>query len=606
MIRYSIVPESPAAHRFEVSLQLPASKGNAFELHMPAWIRGSYMVRDFARHILSLKGVCQGATVDLEKLDKQTWKLIAPCDGTLVVSYQVYAWDLSVRGAHLDVTHGYFNGPCVFLGVAGKDQEPCEVIIKRPAGERYTQWTLATTLPARHVDNQGFGRYVADNYEALLDHPVEMGLFQEAAFEVGGVPHRFVANTNQSFDLQRICADLKKICQTEVDLFGELPLSQYMFLLWVVGSGYGGLEHRDSTSLMIGRDSLPFKGMQKISSGYRRLLGLCSHEYFHLWNVKRIRPEVFNQQGTAREVHTRQLWVFEGVTSYYDELLLLRSGVIETKDYFEMLAEAVTRLHRAPGRFRQTLEESSFDAWTKFYKQDENAPNAIVSYYLKGALVALLLDLAIRLRSEGRLSLDRVMREFWHRFGKTDTGVTESAFEQLVEEVTGLNFSSEFDLWLRTTDELPLAEAFKEFGVELHLLPAKSHSDLGGVVDARPEIEGGKPVLGAKLEPRPSGLLLLQVFDGGAAQAAGLSAGDEIVAVDGLRMEQPALEAYLSQQPAESLVHVHVFRGDELMTFKVAPLPAPADTCWFFLSEDIDAAHLQRRTEWLSGHVDRG
>jgi len=605
VIRYTIQPESPEAHRFEISMQFEAAKGVACELFMPAWIRGSYMVRDFARNILSLRGQCQGLPVDLEKVDKQTWRVTAQCDGDLVITYQVYAWDLSVRAAHLDITHAYFNGSSVFLGVVGRELDPCEVELLRPQGERYAQWKLATTLPVKDADAHGFGRYTADDYEALLDHPVEMGDHLEAGFDVAGVPHRIVTNARHPFDLDRLCADLTKICLAEVALFGELPLTQYLFMLWVVGNGYGGLEHRDSTSLMISRDSLPVKGVQKVSAGYRRLLGLCSHEYFHLWNVKRIRPDVFNQEGTAREVHTRQLWVFEGITSYYDELLLLRSGVIDIKDYFEMLAETVTRLHRGSGRFRQTLEDSSFDAWTKFYKQDENAPNAIVSYYLKGALVALLLDLTIRLRSEGHYSLDTVMREFWLRYGKTETGVPESAFETLVEEVTGLSFNTEFDHWLRGTEEIPLATALQEFGVELHLMPAKSQSDLGGVVDASPAVEAGKPVLGAKLEQSTSGLMLQQVFDGGAAQGAGLSAGDEIVAVDGLRMDPARLEAYLAQTAPDAAVNIHAFRRDELMEFEVRPLPAREDTCWFFLPEDVSEDRRQRRTAWLFGHDGR-
>jgi predicted metalloprotease with PDZ domain len=557
------------------------------------------MVRDFARHIVSVDAECNHRPVELIKLDKQTWRISDPLDTALTLTYRVYAWDLSVRGAHVDTTHAYFNGPCLFLGVQGRELEPCEVVFHKPDGERYADWRLALSMSPIEVDSKGFGRYQVSDYETLLDHPVEMGVFTQGEFRVRDVPHRFVLSGRHTADLERICRDVGKICEAEAALFGELPVEEYLFLLWVVGSGYGGLEHKNSTSLMIGRDSLPVPTQPEVTPGYRRLLGLCSHEYFHLWNVKRITPEVFHREATASEVYTRQLWIFEGITSYYDELLLLRSGVIAIKDYFEMVAEGVTRVMRGSGRHKQTLEESSFEAWTKFYKQDENAPNAIVSYYAKGALVAMMLDLNIRTRSDGEKSLDHVMRALWQQYGKPGVGLPEGAFEHLVEEVTGLDFKADFDRWVRSTDELTLAESLREFGIELYLLPANSAADLGGVVDKRPKVEPGKPVLGARFEQQTNGVLLQQVFDGGAAQAAGLSAGDLIIALDGLRVDAQGLEHYLSQRPVDSRVAVHLFRRDELMTFELKPLPAPADTCSFYLTPELDEKQRRLQNSWL-------
>jgi predicted metalloprotease with PDZ domain len=376
-------------------------------------------------------------------------------------------------------------------------------------------------------------------------------------------------------------------------MFGELPVQEYLFMLWVVGEGYGGLEHRNSTSLMISRRDLPARTMEKVSKGYRKLLGLCSHEYFHLWNVKRITPEVFLKQGTQQEVYTRQLWVFEGITSYYDDLMLLRSGVIQRQDYFELVAETMTRVMRGSGRYKQTREESSFDAWTKFYKQDENAPNAIVSYYAKGALFAMLLDLEIRLRSQQRHSLDDVMRLAWQRYGSTGVGLPEAGFELLVSEVTGEDYSELFDLALRSTGELPLKKRLKDFGVELHLLPAKSAKDSGGYLSDHPKPKPANPVLGAKWQEKNGSLFLLQVHDHGAAQQAGLSAGDEILALDGLRMNATDMERTVSECEPGSSIHFHIFRRDELMQFDVKPQPAPLDTCYFYLPDDLD--ETQRR-----------
>ncbi|MCU7852901.1 MAG: PDZ domain-containing protein [Candidatus Thiodiazotropha sp. (ex Monitilora ramsayi)] len=604
MIHYHIKPSSPEAHILEIRLliQEPSPEGQI--LYLPAWIRGSYMVRDFARNIVTISASSDNESVALIKQDKQTWKA-APVDGSLLVTYRVYAWDLSVRAAHVDTTHAYFNGPSVFLGVAGCENQPCHVEIARPNGKKYRQWRLAYAMPSITIDQEGFGTFQAEDYEALLDCPAEMGEFSETSFVVNECPHRLFVNGKQSMDMDRIRSDLVAICREEVELFGELPIQNYLFLLWVVGDGYGGLEHRNSTSLMISRRDLPTKSMEEMSKGYRRLLGLCSHEYFHLWNVKRITPEVFQTQGTEREVYTRQLWVFEGITSYYDELVLVRSGVIDRRNYFEMMAETVTRVMRGSGRHKQTLEASSFDAWTKFYKQDENAPNAIVSYYAKGALLALLLDLTIRLRSEDKFSLDDVMRLLWQRHGKTNLGLPEGGFEALVDEVTGLDFREFFDLGARSIVDLPLEGALQEFGVELHLIPAKSSSDNGGVMDARSKSTSARSALGAKWQQKGSGIFLQQVFDDGAAQKAGLSAGDEIVAVDGVRMDASDMEHLIAQIPAGDSLTFHIFRRDELMPFEVSPLPAPPDTCYFYLPEKIDDAQRIRREAWLQGYARR-
>ena len=282
------------------------------------------MIRDFARHIITIDASCGGEKLRLSKIDKQTWQA-EPCDDDLMLTYTVYAWDLSVRGAHLDNSHAYFNGPCVFLSVDGREHETCECEITLPDSPHTSNWLVATGMPAFAVQPNGAGTYRLPDYEALLDHPVEMGEFNQTTFEVDGISHRFIVSGRQRGDLSRLCNDLEKICAEHITMFGELPVENYLFLLWVVGDGYGGLEHRNSTSLLCSRDDLPVPGLPAMSDGYRKLLGLCSHEYFHLWNVKRIMPKVFQTSGTDKEVYTRQLWVFEGITSYYDDLALVRS-----------------------------------------------------------------------------------------------------------------------------------------------------------------------------------------------------------------------------------------------------------------------------------------
>ncbi|MEW8507763.1 MAG: PDZ domain-containing protein [Candidatus Thiodiazotropha sp.] len=593
---------SAHAHLFEVELTISQPDPGGQLVYLPSWIRGSYMVRDFARNIVSISAFTADQPVSLLKLDKQSWRA-EPVTGELRLVYRVYAYELSVRSAHFDTLHAYFNGSSLFLAVAGQEARPCRLSILSPTDTYAENWRLATGMPSRDVDALGFGDYLCDNYEALIDYPVEVGEFSAYEFSLEGRRHRFVISGVHDADGDRLCSDLQRICREEAELFGELPITDYLFLLQVVGDGYGGLEHRNSTSLMISRDDLPTRGEDKVTEGYRRLLTLCSHEYFHLWHVKRITPEIFLQQDTTAEVHTRQLWIFEGITSYYDELVLVRSGVINHKAYFEMMAETVTRVMRGSGRHKQTLEESSFDAWTKFYKQDENAPNAIVSYYAKGALFALLLDLTIRLHSDNRLSLDDVMRSMWQRYGRMSLGVAENGFENLVYEVTSLDLQPLFDLGVRSTQELPLEEALAEFAVELHLLPAENSEDKGKVVTEPPRTVTPKLVLGATWKQLEKRIRLLQVFDGGGAQMAGISPGDEIVAVDGLNMSGKQMEKYIAQKQEGASVEVHLLRRDELKVFTITPLPAVADTCTIYLPQHPGSIQQQRLNNWLKAHV---
>jgi predicted metalloprotease with PDZ domain len=376
-------------------------------------------------------------------------------------------------------------------------------------------------------------------------------------------------------------------------------MERYLFQVMAVGDGYGGLEHRSSTSLLCKRSDLSKSGEEQISDGYRDFLGLCSHEYFHLWNVKRIRPRVFKEADLSREAHTRLLWAFEGITSYYDDLSLVRSGRIENSSYLDLLARVITRVLRGSGREKQTLEESSFDAWTKFYKADENAPNAIVSYYSKGALVALALDLLIRRESAGDKSLDDLMRALWERYGRSDLGVGEGDIEALAQEVTGLELGDFFDQALRGTDELPLAELLQQVGVGYRLRAARNSADKGGVAKGEESPAPQEPVLGATIRDERGEARIAVVFDGGAAQEAGLSAGDLVIAVDGLRVTAGNIEQRIVGIPEGYSVTVHAFRRDELMRFDLKPQAAPENTCELRLLDDPDEEQLQRQQAWL-------
>ncbi|MHB1374992.1 MAG: M61 family metallopeptidase [Thauera sp.] len=591
-VEYRIRVADPGAHLFAVEciVRNPDPEGQVVSL--PAWIPGSYMIREFARNIVSIAALADDEPCTLEKLDKHTWRAaVAAGARKLLLQYQVYAWDLSVRSAHLDTTHGFFNGTSVFLAVAGRSAAPCIVTIERPEADVCRHWKLITSMPPEHGragDGCRFGRFRVADYDELIDHPVEMGEFSLARFEAAGVPHDIALSGRQDCDLERLCADLRRICEWQIALFGApAPVDYYAFLTLVVGDGYGGLEHRASTALICSRADLPWKGMEGLPEAYRSFLGLCSHEYFHTWNVKRIKPAAFTPYDLTRENHTRLLWAFEGFTSYYDDLALVRSGVIGVEDYLELLGKTVSNVMRGSGRLKQSVAESSFDAWTKYYRQDENAPNAIVSYYAKGALIALALDLQLRAGSDGRISLDDVMRLLWQRHGLTGLGVPEDGIFAAVRDVGGEGLGRRLARWLQKAvegcEELPLARLLKPMGVALDATPASS-----------------APVLGIKLAAGGSEAKVANVFDAGPAQQAGVSAGDVLVAVDGLRVTgAKSLDDMLARRRAGDEVSLHVFRRDELMSFSVVLVKAPADKYSLKLSERAPAGARALRKGWL-------
>ncbi|MFT5534007.1 MAG: putative metalloprotease with PDZ domain [Burkholderiaceae bacterium] len=588
-IHYTIVARDLAAHLFDVTLTIAQPDPAGQLLSLPAWIPGSYMIREFARNIVQIRATSGGKKVTLRKRDKHGWQA-GVCSGALVVSYEVYAWDLSVRAAHLDQTHGFFNGTSVFLQVAGQEAVPHVVDIVKPEDVACKHWRVATALPELDAKRLGFGTYVAANYDELIDHPVELGTFALATFFAQGVPHDIVITGNvPNLDMARLQADLTRICEAQITLFEpeskRAPMARYLFMTLAVGDGYGGLEHRASTALICKRADLPVLGQPELSDGYRTFLGLCSHEYFHTWNVKRIKPAAFAPYALASESYTSLLWLFEGFTSYYDDLMLVRSGVIDDAAYFTLLGKTIDSVLRGSGRSKQSVAESSFDAWIKYYRQDENAPNAIVSYYTKGSLVALTLDLTIRAETAGKKSLDDVMRLLWQRYGRdffeTGRGVTEAEVEALIDEASGLKLKRLLDRAVRGTSDLPLADLLAPFGVVF-----------------APKKAAGVVALGVRAARDGNDCKLASVYEKGVAHRAGLSAGDVLVAIDGLRINATNLADLLRRYRAGDKVEVHAFRRDELMTFnvKLALDDAPANN----LSRlDKPAAAVKLRRAWL-------
>ncbi|MDI1237790.1 MAG: peptidase M61 [Polaromonas sp.] len=507
------------AHLFRVTLTI-AQPAALQRVALPVWIPGSYLVREFSKNLQGLRAR-QGARAlpagQIAQLDKCSWQIRCNADRPLVLVYEVYANDSSVRTASLDAGRGFFNGSSLCLRVEGHDQAPHRLEVM--AAPAISGWSVATGLDAVKVDKQGFGSYLAANYDELVDCPVEMGNFWSGSFVACGVPHRFVvAGATASFDGARLLADTRKICEAQIRLWHgnkKPPHKDYVFMLHAVDDGYGGLEHRNSTALICKRQDLPRLGSSKLPEGYTTLRGLISHEYFHTWNVKRLRPAEFGSYNYSGENYTQLLWFFEGFTSYYDELILCRAGLIDEAAYLRLLNKTINQVMQTPGRLVQSVAQASFDAWVKYYRQDENTPNATVSYYTKGALVALCLDLSLRAESKDTVlaTLDDVMRSLWLR---CRGGVMcEADVAAALQGVGGRSYAAEIARWVHGKSELPLKDLLQRHGVAVLEEPAQLAQALG----LRVQETGGS-------------IHVKTVLRGGAAERAGFAAGDEWIGLE--------------------------------------------------------------------------
>jgi predicted metalloprotease with PDZ domain len=561
MADYRVGLAAPQAHRYLVTLRL-ARPAPQQRLSLPVWAPGSYVVRDFARHLSGLRARQGGRALATEAVGLSCWQVACSGDDDLVVDYEVHAFDPSVRGAWLDGGRGFVNGPALFLRAEGRDDEPQRVAFEAlPAG-----WQVATAMAAAD------GGFVAADYAELIDHPFALGPLWRAPFEAGGVAHELcVVGAWPSFDGARLVADLRRLCETQVAFWGEAPMARYAFLLHAGEDGYGGLEHRCSSALTVPRRDLPRRGDAALSDGAVGVLALAGHEYFHAWNGARLKAPEYVAPRLDAACPSPLLWFYEGFTTYYEDLLLLRAGLIDRARYLKLLARPINAVAAAPGRFRHSLAEASFEAWTKFYRRDENTPNVTVSYYDQGALVALLADLS--LRRAGR-SLDDTMRTLWRRGAPADEAAIAGA---LGEPVAG-----DVLRWVHGRGELPLAEALAAFGVTL-----------------RAELPTLAARLGLRVSEGPlSGVQVRQVLRGSAAEAAGLAAGDELLAADGWRLRRldEALQWVTPGQPFELLLA----RDQRVLSLPVAlPAEAAAPAVSLVADEGADVNALARRRAWL-------
>ena len=590
-IRYRVACADRHAHLFEVTLAIDAPAAGQ-RVSLPVWIPGSYLVREFAKNLQGLQARQGRRTLAVTQLDKASWQIDCAAGKPITLSYQVCAYDNSVRTAWLDDERGFFNATSLCLRVEGQTGEAHGLeVLAPPAKAGRARWACATSLAPAGIDKQGFGHYLAVDYDELADSPVEMGAFWSADFEVCGVPHRFVvAGATASFDSDRLIADTRAICETQMrfwhgDKVGKRggpkpPQERYVFMLNAVDDGYGGLEHRRSTALICARRDLPRHGSARQAEGYTTLLGLISHEYFHTWNVKRLRPLDFASYDYGRENYTELLWFFEGFTSYYDDLLLRRAGRIDDATYLRLVNKTINQVMQTPGRQVQSVAQASFDAWVKYYRQDEQTPNGTVSYYTKGALVALCFDLT--LRAEGKGSLDDVMRHLWKTSGNGGP-ISEADIAGALQAVGGRSYAAELARWVHGTGELPLADLLRGRGVAVLDDPAQRAQELG-----------------LRVAESSGSVQIKVVLRGGAAERAGLVANDEWLGIElAATRSQPAqawrigklddLALYLGAQKKMTAL---VARDRKLLRLPLA-LPSGATT-WRLVAHD--AAKL---SNWL-------
>ena len=571
-ISYQVSMSEPTSHLFEVRLQVKGWQAPTLDLKMPVWTPGSYLVREYARHVqdFSAQASLGNQSLESRKLSKNHWQITTEDIADLTVRYRVFANELTVRTNHLDATHAYFNGAAVFLYIPGLEQQPIIVKIVPPR----SNWQVTTTLP---VVAGEVNTFTAKDFDTLVDSPFEIGWHHLYDFEAQGLPHQLAIWGEGNAQPTSMIEDIKKIIQVEADLYGGLPYERYLFILHLSDSGFGGLEHKNSCSL-----NYPRFGF-RLRDKYNRFIQLVAHEFFHLWNVKRIRPKALETFDYDLENYTTSLWFSEGTTSYYDLVIPLRAGIYNHKTFLENLGQEITKFLTKPGRKVQSLSESSFDAWIKLYRRDANSDNSQISYYLKGELVSLLLDLLIRSRHNNQRSLDEVMRQMWQRFGKEEIGFTPSQLWQVIESVAGIDLTDFRDRYLDSTEELPFDEYLEPFGLRVN-----------SIMDPEPF-----PYMGIKVEAENGKQTIKFVAAGSPAALAGIDAGDELLALDKMGVTSEQLSDRLRDYQPDDTIEVTVFHQNQLRTLPVKLAPPQPSRYEIVQIENLTEVQKKNFSGWL-------
>ncbi len=571
-ISFTVAMPRPYTHLFEIELRvkIPANlqAPSESDLVMPVWTPGSYLIREFERHVQDFAADADGRALEWAKIDKDTWRVKTGGARQWRASYRVYANELTVRTSELNSDHAFWNNATLLMYPAGSLNAPSTLHIVPPSG-----WKIATGLPAA-PDQQNTFR--AENFDVLYDCPFEVSNFNELDFQVRGVPHRIIIDGEGNYDPERLRTDVQKIVVAETVMFGGIPYHDYTFILHLRSNTGGGLEHLNSTALGFKRFGFATE------DGYRKFQALVAHEFFHLWNVKRIRPDALGPFDYTKENYTRLLWVAEGITEYYGQLMVRRAGLISDQVYLDHLAKQIQDFQETPGRQVMSAEEASFDAWIKFYRPDENSVNSQISYYDKGELLGLLLDLDLRRRTDNTKSLDDVMRYLYTEFFLKGRNYSPADFQKACELMAGASLEDFFARYVRGRDDLGAVYNRTLAGAGLQVEQAGVAI---GLTDDRPVRLKG--FLGADLEDKPDGdfIVIKNVRAGSPAYEQGLNAKDKVIALDGARVDKDTFEALIAAKRPGTTVRITVFRFDDVRTFdiklsgvvdapyQIAPLP---------------------------------
>ena len=583
-LSYTLSFPQPHTHLYEVVLTIANVSTAQLDLHLPTWTPGSYLQREYARHVQDFAANEDGGRrLEWRKMEKAMWRIEAGASAekprTIRASYRVYANELFTQTSHLDSTHAYFNGASLFMYVPSAKDRPHRIRFVTPE-----TWRVSTPL-ALHPDAEGY--YTAPDYDRLVDSPTEIGTHRLLEFTVREKLHRVAIWGEFHFDENRLKADLAKIVEAGAQIFGSLPYDHYLFIVHVQPGIGGGTEHLNSNVSMTRPESF------KSDRGYKGFLGLESHEYFHHWNVKRIRPAALGPFDYQRENYTRGLWVAEGVTSYYGDLLLRRGGITTTAEYLESLAALLAGYEQLPGRFIQSAESASFDAWIKHYRPDENSPNTAMSYYMKGEILGLLFDLEIRSRTNGTKSLDDVMRLLLENHGLPKPGFTDAELKAAFEKVAGADLGDFWRRYVSGNEEIDFAAYLDKAGLQLTrdyqpaTPPANSKTGKPGTIGLRTRLQGDR-------------VFVANTLSGFPAYEGGLNTGDEIVAIDGRRVDAASAPERLNDLRASQRVTITFFRRERLMSLELTAVTKPFDR--YSIAEMKDAGEAQKalRMAWLN------
>ena len=570
-ISYTLKMPRPQNHYFQVEMQVEQVKQKTATVKLPVWAPGSYLVREFSRHLNQVKAYSlQGAALPLIKKTKNTWEIDLKGQTSFVLKYEVYAFELSVRTSFLDETHGFVSGPSMFMYLDGHKETGGELLVQPHASFKRISTGLTQKSEVKQGNNQTF---TFENYDQLVDCPIEIGNQYEFDFEAAGVKHTVAMYGEGNFDPERLKEDMAKIVEEETKVVGVNPNTRYVFIVHNVVGGDGGLEHCNSTVLSV--DRWTYDG-----GNYINFLNLVAHEYFHLWNVKRIRPIELGPFNYDQEVYTNYLWVMEGFTSYYDELILRRCGFYSQEEMLKKIQIAVNYVESSVGARVQPVAHASFDAWIKAYRPNENSSNTTMTYYSRGMIIASVLDAMIIKQSNGKECLDHLMKDLYETYyvGK-NRGFTDTEFKACLSKHTGQDMTAFFQKYIDGTEVIPYSMYFLPLGVEV--------SDVGGV----------KPVFGANVTEEGGKVIIKSIRANSSAEDAGLSVNDEVIACMNYRVDKPMLDALMNGAAVGDEFELTISR-DQLMRKVMVKITGQKRSTFIFTNRHTDAS-LPLYSYWL-------